>query len=176
MRTLITCSRINYINYVLQNRCYVCIQWIHVLYSVVIIVITWQSDPPISQFNSLCNEFSVWSLFVYNTLPLFSYIAFKHWHIFFIGIEVTDMIFFFPQLAVLGACRCRISTPDPCGCALAAANLKKLVQDMKLQVHEIHFLHFAWKITLVGPHFLRRFWQFFKYLPFESLVVCMNNI
>ena len=42
-----------------------CIQWTHVLYSV---VITRQSNPPISQFNSLCNEFtSVWSMFVYNT-------------------------------------------------------------------------------------------------------------
>ena len=41
-----------------------CIQWTHVLYSV---VITLQSNPPISQFNSLCNEFlSVWTMFVYN--------------------------------------------------------------------------------------------------------------
>ena len=30
--------------------------------------VTWQSNPPSSQFNSLCNEFmSVWSMFVYNT-------------------------------------------------------------------------------------------------------------
>ena len=43
-----------------------CIQWTHVLYSV---VITRQSNSPISQFNSLCNEFmSVWTMFVYNTL------------------------------------------------------------------------------------------------------------
>ena len=49
---------------ILQNRCYMCIQWTRVLYSV---VITWQSDPPISQFNSPCNELtSVWSMFVYN--------------------------------------------------------------------------------------------------------------
>jgi len=35
-----------------------------VLYSV---EITRQSNPPISQFNSLCNEFtSFWSMFVYN--------------------------------------------------------------------------------------------------------------
>ena len=40
-----------------------CIQWTRVLYSV---VITWRSNPPVSQFNSLCNEFlSVWSMFVY---------------------------------------------------------------------------------------------------------------
>ena len=30
--------------------------------------VTWQSNPPSSQFNGLCNEFmSVWSMFVYNT-------------------------------------------------------------------------------------------------------------
>ena len=41
-----------------------CIQWTRVLYSV---VITRQSNPPIAQFNSLCNEFwSVLSMFVYN--------------------------------------------------------------------------------------------------------------
>ena len=44
-----------------------CIQWTRVLYSV---VITWQSNPTISQFNSLCNEFTgFWSMFVYNTTP-----------------------------------------------------------------------------------------------------------
>jgi len=49
----------------LQTRCYMCMYWTHVLYSV---VITWQSNPPNSQFNSPCNEFtSVWSMFVYNT-------------------------------------------------------------------------------------------------------------
>jgi len=37
-----------------------CIQWTRVLYSV---VITLQSNPPISQFKSPCNEFtSVWSM------------------------------------------------------------------------------------------------------------------
>jgi len=42
-----------------------CIQWKHVLNSV---VITQQSNPPILQFTSLCNEItSVWSMFVYNT-------------------------------------------------------------------------------------------------------------
>jgi len=47
-----------------------CIHWKRVLYSV---VITRQSNTPISQFNSLCNEFtSVWTMFVYNTLKLFS--------------------------------------------------------------------------------------------------------
>ena len=41
-----------------------CVYNEHVLYSV---VITWKSNPPISQFNSLCNEFtSVWSMFLYN--------------------------------------------------------------------------------------------------------------
>jgi len=41
-----------------------CIQWTRVLYSV---VITWQSTPPISQFNNPCNEFtSVWWVCVYN--------------------------------------------------------------------------------------------------------------
>ena len=52
----------------LQNRCYICIQWTCVIYSV---VITWQSSPPISQFNSPRNEFtSVWSMFVlvYHTI------------------------------------------------------------------------------------------------------------
>ena len=44
---------------------YICIQWTWVLCSV---VITWQSNPPISQFNSPCNEFtSFWWMFVYNT-------------------------------------------------------------------------------------------------------------
>jgi len=42
-----------------------CVQWTRVLYSV---VITGQSNPPISQFNSTCNGFmSVWSMFVYST-------------------------------------------------------------------------------------------------------------
>jgi len=41
-----------------------CIQLTRVLYSV---VMTRQSNPPISQFNSLCNQFtSVWWMFVYN--------------------------------------------------------------------------------------------------------------
>ena len=40
------------------------IQWTRVLYSV---VITGQSNPPISQFKSMCNECrSVWSMCVYN--------------------------------------------------------------------------------------------------------------
>jgi len=42
-----------------------CIQWTCVLYSV---VITRQSNPPISQFRRPCNEFtSVWPVFTYNT-------------------------------------------------------------------------------------------------------------
>jgi len=35
--------------------CYMCIQWSRVLYSV---VKTWQSNPPILQFNRPCNEFT----------------------------------------------------------------------------------------------------------------------
>ena len=43
-----------------------CIPWTRVLYSV---VITWQSNPPISQFNSQCNEFTCfWSMFIYNNI------------------------------------------------------------------------------------------------------------
>ena len=42
-----------------------CIQWTRALYSV---VITRQSNPPISQFNNPCNEFTdVWSMFVHTT-------------------------------------------------------------------------------------------------------------
>ena len=42
-----------------------CLQWTRVLYSV---VLTQQSNPPISQFNRPCNEFtSVWSMSVYNS-------------------------------------------------------------------------------------------------------------
>ena len=49
-----------------------CIQWTRVLYSV---VLTRQSNPPISQFNRLYNEFtSVWSI-----LPYYTYLK----HIFF---------------------------------------------------------------------------------------------
>jgi len=48
-----------------------CIQWTRVLDSV---GITWQSNSPISKFNSLCNELTnVWSMFVYSTLNM------KHW-------------------------------------------------------------------------------------------------
>jgi len=40
------------------------IEWTRVIYS---LVITRQSNPPISQFNSPCNEFtSFWSMFLYN--------------------------------------------------------------------------------------------------------------
>jgi len=42
-----------------------CIYWARDIYFV---VITQQSNPPISQFDSLCNEFtSDWSMFVYKT-------------------------------------------------------------------------------------------------------------
>jgi len=51
----------------LQNRCYMCIQWTRVLYSV---VITWQSKSPISQFNSLCNDFT--TVWLYNVICLYT--------------------------------------------------------------------------------------------------------
>ena len=47
---------------VLQNRSYMCIQWTCVLYSV---VITLQSNPSISQFNSPRNEFMSVGLMYY---------------------------------------------------------------------------------------------------------------
>jgi len=51
------------------------IQWTRVLYSV---VITRQSNPPISQFNSRYNEFtSFWSMFVYNTYSSHICLSFK---------------------------------------------------------------------------------------------------
>ncbi|XP_064630609.1 coiled-coil domain-containing protein 125-like isoform X5 [Lineus longissimus] len=41
------------------------------------------------------------------------------------------------ELAVLGACNCRGSNPDPCGCAYAAANLRK--ENIKLREEiELH--------------------------------------
>ena len=43
-----------------------CVYNWHMFYT--LFVITWQSNPPVSQFNCPCNEFtSVWSMFVYNT-------------------------------------------------------------------------------------------------------------
>ena len=40
-------------------------------FSVYSVVTTCQSNPPFSQFNSLCNEFmSIWSMFVYNSRML----------------------------------------------------------------------------------------------------------
>ncbi|KAL4231901.1 hypothetical protein ACF0H5_009477 [Mactra antiquata] len=38
------------------------------------------------------------------------------------------------ELAILGACRCRISNPEPCGCAHAAANLKKDIVKLKQEI------------------------------------------
>lgn len=38
------------------------------------------------------------------------------------------------ELAILGACRCRIISPNPCGCAHAAANLKKEVVRYKQEI------------------------------------------
>ncbi|RUS83095.1 hypothetical protein EGW08_009127 [Elysia chlorotica] len=35
------------------------------------------------------------------------------------------------ELAVLGACKCRLSSPEPCGCAHAAANLRKEVAKLR---------------------------------------------
>ena len=69
MRTLTRYSRINYINQYITEYVVHVYTLTRVLYSV---VITWQSNPPVSQFNSLCNEFtSVWSMFVYNKDFLF---------------------------------------------------------------------------------------------------------
>ena len=58
----------------LKNRWYMCIQWTRVLNSI------WQHDPHVSQFNSLCNEFtSVWSMFAYNNRTMQDYnIAFTY--------------------------------------------------------------------------------------------------
>ncbi|KAL3863813.1 hypothetical protein ACJMK2_005543 [Sinanodonta woodiana] len=38
------------------------------------------------------------------------------------------------ELAILGACRCRVREPDPCGCAHAAANLKKEITRLKDEI------------------------------------------
>ena len=88
----------------LQNRCYMCIQWTRVLYSV---VVTWQSNPPISQINSLCNEFtSVWSMFVYNTISyyiqyiLYIWHFFQHGHFMVVLMHQFDLI----QTGSTGAC------------------------------------------------------------------------
>ncbi|KAK3095973.1 hypothetical protein FSP39_021526 [Pinctada imbricata] len=35
------------------------------------------------------------------------------------------------ELAVLGACKCRLTNPEPCGCAHAAANMKKEIYRIK---------------------------------------------
>ena len=55
---------------IIKERGYMSLQWTRVLCSA---VITWQSNPPSSQFNNLCNEFtSAWSVCVYNTGTLTS--------------------------------------------------------------------------------------------------------
>ena len=56
-----------------------CIQWTRVLYSA---VITRQSNPPIQQFNSLCNEFmSVRSMFVCYVMLCYVYnMLVKRWN------------------------------------------------------------------------------------------------
>ena len=66
MRTLTRYSRINYNGTMYYKSRYpMCIHCTRGIYSV---VITWQSNPPFSQLNSPCNEFtSVWSMFVYNS-------------------------------------------------------------------------------------------------------------
>ena len=65
MRTLTRHSRIHYMDQCITKYVLHLYTKDTVLYSV---VITRQSNPPISQFNSMCNEFtSVWSMFVYNT-------------------------------------------------------------------------------------------------------------
>jgi len=66
MRTLTRYSQINYMHQCVTTWGNMCIQWTHVLYSV---VITWHSNPTVSQFISTYNEFtSVWSMLVYNSL------------------------------------------------------------------------------------------------------------
>ncbi|XP_059155418.1 coiled-coil domain-containing protein 125-like isoform X2 [Physella acuta] len=42
------------------------------------------------------------------------------------------------ELAVLGACKCRVSTPEPCGCAHAAANLRKEVAKLREELECSH--------------------------------------
>ena len=54
-------------------------------------------------------------------------------------------IFFFPQLAVLGACRCRGSSPEPCRCAHAAANMRREIVKLKQEVI-VHGSHGSWKV------------------------------
>ena len=52
----------NHMDQCITDTCNMYRKWTRVLYSV---VITRQSNPLMSQFNSLCNEFtSVWSMFV----------------------------------------------------------------------------------------------------------------
>ena len=41
---------------------------------------------------------------------------------------------FILQLAVLGACKCRVTSPEPCGCAHAAAALRRELCKLKEQV------------------------------------------
>ncbi|XP_006825735.1 coiled-coil domain-containing protein 125-like [Saccoglossus kowalevskii] len=50
------------------------------------------------------------------------------------------------QLSVLGACHCRGNKPEPCGCARAAANLKR--DNNRLQ-DEIHRVKKSWEDTQV---------------------------
>ncbi|CAC5383379.1 unnamed protein product [Mytilus coruscus] len=38
------------------------------------------------------------------------------------------------EIAVLGACKCRVTSPEPCGCAHAAAHLRQEVSRLKSQV------------------------------------------
>ena len=38
------------------------------------------------------------------------------------------------QIAVLGACKCRVTSPEPCGCAHAAAHLRQEMSRLKSQV------------------------------------------
>lgn len=43
----------------------------------------------------------------------------------------------FLQIAVLGACKCRVTSPEPCGCAHAAAHLRQEISKLKSQVNDI---------------------------------------
>ena len=81
MRTLTRYSRINHMDNALHHMCYMCIQWTRVLYSV---VITWQSNSTISQFNSPCNDSRVsgqclYTIYVIQFIWVISYTQTLHY-------------------------------------------------------------------------------------------------